>query len=319
MDKVAGVFPDLLEKSLRVFRLGHDRRSVGIGLGHAADGISLEPDGQQTKLHRLEERFARFGVVVGGPRPEHRHHRAFDTVDPNADGVVEGRGIRVGDPAAFEVTRQGHFTAGLESDRGIEIPAEPRSTPGEDMKQLMAQQPPQDRRITPEHLGREHDRLAARVGGAPLLVTTGLHEEDALGEADTELREPDIEPPHRLGDPAAVTVAPFENAPRCEGPMLGAADGARRLETGLPVKRAHAPCEVIFDAEDVAPLRDRREHQVAPLAERQRLRGRRHRRKREQEGRDDRDQDAWENGERRPTHQTTPPEKRGDSPQDGRA
>ena len=145
MDEVAGVPPDLLEESLRVLRLGHDRRSVGIDLGHAADGISLEPDGHQPKLHRLEERLARFRVVVGGPRPEHRHHPAFDAVDPNADAVIERRGIRVGDPPAFEISRQGHFTTGLESDRGIELPAELRGAAGKNMKQLMAQQPPQGR------------------------------------------------------------------------------------------------------------------------------------------------------------------------------
>jgi hypothetical protein len=33
MDEVAGVPPDLLEESLRILRLGHDRRPVGMGIG----------------------------------------------------------------------------------------------------------------------------------------------------------------------------------------------------------------------------------------------------------------------------------------------
>jgi ABC-type glycerol-3-phosphate transport system substrate-binding protein len=133
-----------------------------------------------------------------------------------------------------------------------------------------------DRRIADtvarQHLRREHDRRAAGVCGAGLLVAAGLHEEDPLGEADPERREPVIEPPHRLGDRAAIAVAPCEDTPRRKGPVLGTADGACRLETRLPVKRAHPPGEIVIGAEELAPLRHRRQHQLAPLAERHRLR-----------------------------------------------
>jgi len=64
VDQIAGVSSHLFEESGRPLRLGHDRFTRIIDLGHAAGGVPLEAHREEPELHRVEKGLPAFASYV---------------------------------------------------------------------------------------------------------------------------------------------------------------------------------------------------------------------------------------------------------------